>query len=379
MYKEKSKFNSRESEIILALVGDIIIRDPISRKINNNYEAAFKIIRDSDLAFANLENPLTHEVTPNPDYPTPLKGSSSLAEELAWMGFNAVSLANNHMMNYGTKGLLETMKVLNEKKIKYAGAGANITEAYSPAYCSVNALKIAFLAFCSEPPLQAERAYAKRPGLACVRAFNFLCNSPKGVQTVLAPVLWDVNAMEEAIGMARRNSDFVIVALHWHWVYEEVESHFKQNQDIVTHAAIDAGADMVVGHGPHQLRAIEKYKRKYIFYSLGNFIGQTSKAVEEQVIRLHHPERTWDVLSELRDTENIYRSIILRLSIKNSKVICMELIPIQIDKKGNNKGIPRLADAKVGKEIIEHLMELSSVYDVKISRKDMYGVIKNNL
>jgi poly-gamma-glutamate synthesis protein (capsule biosynthesis protein) len=159
-----------------------------------------------------------------------------------------VSLANNHTLNFGETGLKDTFNYLIQAGIKYVGAGNNEQEAYAPVYLEEKGIRFAFLAYDDAffTPASYE-AGGNRAGAAFMRP----------------------DKMAAAVKEADKKADFVIVSLHAGVEYVAEPNEAQVN---FAHAAIEAGADLVLGHHPHVVQTMERYKGKYIFYSLGNFV-----------------------------------------------------------------------------------------------------------
>lgn len=204
-------------------------------------------LRRGDIVFGNLECAMTpgrrilpHEMV--------FRANPDLAPVLRRAGFNILSLANNHSPNFGPRGLLNTMRALRQAGIRWAGAGPDAAAAAAPASLTIGGQRFVFLAYNSPDVVPA--FYAAGPQHA---GTNFM-NIPR---------------MQAAVRAAKRQGGFVIVSMH-----AGVEYHARANRAQVdfAHAAIDAGADLVIGHHPHVIENAERYHGKYIFYSLGNFI-----------------------------------------------------------------------------------------------------------
>lgn len=171
---------------------------------------------------------------------------------LAKAGINAVSLANNHTLDYGHQAMFEMFKILDNVGIIYAGAGGNFQEASRPKIVVVGDLKVGLIAFTdNEPQWQATK---KVPGIFYVpidlkdrRAKNFL----------------------EIVKKTKNNIDLLVVSAHWgpNWGYRPPGKHIT-----FAHALIDTGVDIVFGHSAHVFRGIETYKSRPIIYSTGDFI-----------------------------------------------------------------------------------------------------------
>jgi poly-gamma-glutamate synthesis protein (capsule biosynthesis protein) len=182
----------------------------------------------------------------------PPKLALPLLEELS---VDAVSLANNHMLDYGMKGVVETTSWLKEAGIRYTGVGANVSGAAEPIYLERQGRRLAFLAFSNTFPREFW-AETMKPGTA----------------------YGDPDLIKQSVNQAHKQADRVIVSFHWG---SESTLNPKGYQHRLARLAVDAGADVVFGHHPHSLQPIERYNDGLIFYSLGNYFFSTlSKDVE---------------------------------------------------------------------------------------------------
>lgn len=161
------------------------------------------------------------------------------------------------------------------------GAGKDIDEARLPAIVEVDKCRVAFLGYCSVAP-KSYYAVPGRAGVAPMRTLTHyepLEEDQPGTpcKTITWPLQRDLDALVEDVQSARRHSDVVAVSLHWG--VHHIPVVIADYQPVVAHAAIDAGADLILGHHPHVLKAIEVYRGKVIFYSLGNFAMDSHSAV----------------------------------------------------------------------------------------------------
>jgi poly-gamma-glutamate synthesis protein (capsule biosynthesis protein) len=220
-------------------------------KASGNYDAPFKAmtswLRSADLAFGNLET----AITPGREVKTmemAFRADVPVAKAMADAGFDVLSLANNHTPNFGESGLMNTFEALKNAGIRQVGAGLDDFGAYQPAYLKANGLMFAFIAQNdSDVVPKSYGAAAKRAGTA----------------------LLDEERIKTAVGEARAVADVVIFSMHSGTEYNQ-KPNGRQVQ--FAHAAIEAGADLVVGHHAHVVQAMEIYKGKPIFFGLGNFI-----------------------------------------------------------------------------------------------------------
>lgn len=235
-----SKDADIENGTSLLFVGDIMLGRNVEK---DSFRYVKNLIDSSDISSGNLEYAIT-ENNFGADKKIKLKSSCDNSEQLEI--FDTMSLANNHIMDYGENGLNDTINCLDKLLIGHTGAGSNISEASELEIINVNNLSIGFLAYTSISP---EFAYAtkNRPGVAGLGEKNIFDN----------------------IKDSRSKVDFLVVITHW-----GIEYSLEQNeyQTKTGHKLIDAGADLVIGSHPHVMEPYEIYKGKYIFYSLGNFV-----------------------------------------------------------------------------------------------------------
>lgn len=244
---------SRPATLSVAGFGDMIFDREVSTLISySGGQAPLAAVADrlssADLAVGNLESTLASSGTKNPTKDVTFRGDPRGIAALEHAGVDAVSLANNHVLDYGPQPLLDTIAALDKHGIAHAGAGANKTAAWTPATIERRGAKTAYLAFSHIVPA-GFIAQDDRAGFASGRM--------------------DMGLVDEAIREARRTHDYVIVSFHWGVEYadnptaEQVEN---------AHRAIDAGADMVLAHHPHVIQGVEFYKKGLIAYSLGDFV-----------------------------------------------------------------------------------------------------------
>ena len=190
--------------------------------------------------------------------------------------------------------------------------------------------------------------------------------------------------MEDDITLARRHNDITMVAIHIHDRSHHraygIQDTTPPNDEITFRRAIDAGADLVLGSGPHVLRGIEIYKGKPIFYSLSNFIYQYRTPEKIPVDLVHQRdgevERPANVsVWDRRDHPRTFEGVMLRLTVNKEKLRRIELIPFTIDDEGPLYGVPRLASDQRGREIIERLQQLSKPYGTLIVSKGWYAEV----
>ncbi|MBM3281555.1 MAG: CapA family protein [Candidatus Harrisonbacteria bacterium] len=241
-----------EAEVTMVAVGDVMLSRTVGKRMQQyGYDYPFRktesFLRGADITFGNLETSITPGEPVRP-YEMSFRADLEAAEALQEAGFSILSLANNHVPNFGKKGLLDTFEALYKVGIEYVGAGRNSEEANRPVIITTKGIRFAFLAY-NDPDVvpQVYEAGRVRAGTAFMR----------------------IEKMQEAVRAARVQADIVIVSMHSGREYEEKPN---KSQTEFARSAIDAGAEMVIGHHPHVVQTMEQYKGKYIFYSLGNFV-----------------------------------------------------------------------------------------------------------
>jgi poly-gamma-glutamate capsule biosynthesis protein CapA/YwtB (metallophosphatase superfamily) len=254
----------------LVLVGDVAAERAEPEKLMRKVTP---YLSQSAIAFCNCEFPIT-------DRGAPLAGKQSTVvrsspEKVATFtrpGFDVVSLANNHIMNFGAEGLLQTIALLDKAGIRHCGAGRNVKEAHRPAIVRAKGMRVAFLAYTCIFSAGAQ-ATEDRPGVAVVRV-ETTYRAPKRVhevpgvpmETLTNPVAADVDRLSSDIVAARKKSDAVVASFHWG--VSGGYQHLVGYQKDLARLAIDFGAKVVVGHHPHTVQPVELYKDGLIAYSL---------------------------------------------------------------------------------------------------------------
>ncbi|MDO4492081.1 MAG: CapA family protein [Lachnospiraceae bacterium] len=156
-----------------------------------------------------------------------------------------VCLSNNHMMDFGPQGLENTLQQLDAEGIAHTGAGRNLEEAVTPFFVTVGDLSVAILNFGWDVE---ETVYSDETTPGC---------SPRKKEVIL-----------ESVVSAKEQSDKVVVCMHWGFEYNRLPMPYDID---LAHSMIDKGADLIIGHHPHNIQPMEVYKGKRIYYSLGNF------------------------------------------------------------------------------------------------------------
>ncbi|GAC43964.1 putative enzyme [Paenibacillus popilliae ATCC 14706] len=244
-----------EPRVRLAFAGDVMTAGRVEDVVKvHGYDFPFvhakRWFQEADIAAVNLETPLTVRGVPAKDKEFVYKSSPQMAQAMIEAGIDVVNLANNHSMDQGEEGLLDTFAALKDVHLPYVGAGHNAEEAFTPVMFESQGIKLAFLGFTRVVPEVSWYAGKNKPGLA---------TTYDGMKEKAA----------EAVAKAKEEADLVVVIAHWG---KEKVDFPEDYQRELARLYIDAGADLIVGGHPHVLQGLEQYKGKWIAYSLGNFI-----------------------------------------------------------------------------------------------------------
>ena len=247
-------------KVNLEAVGDIMLARTVSEQVQAlGPEIVFagvqSVFDSADVLIGNLECALTAMGEQQPKTYA-FAAPPEAAQSLALAGFDVLSLANNHAMDYGIEGLFDTRIILRQYGIASLGAGANAAEAHAPVFLERNGLRLAFL------------AYVDVPGE--ITGFD----AHTWVATYTQPgIAWaDLDQITADVTAAKDQADVVIVQLHAGYEVGTYIPAISSVQQAAAHAAIDAGAALVVGSHPHILQTIERYHDGLIAFSLGNFV-----------------------------------------------------------------------------------------------------------
>jgi hypothetical protein len=241
------KNNLNDDTIDIRAVGDISFVGKNAEQPNAEvFRNVSTILKAGDLVIGNLEGPLTRE-TSGLEGKCNLRGHPGWAQYLKEAGFTFLSLANNHMMDFGEQGLFDSIESLKKNDITFAGAGRNITEANAPVFLEIKGKRVAIIARSSVIVSSPVNATPTKAGVA------FL----------------DEQETIDTIRKCRREADLVILILHWG--LEEYE-YPSPSQRMLAHNFISTGVDIILGHHPHVLEGMEYFNGGLCVYSLGNFI-----------------------------------------------------------------------------------------------------------
>ena len=254
-------------------------------------EKVSPVLRQGDFTLGNLEGVIGESLAPTEGKSGTGAGlirmSPQAADILKRAGFHSVGLANNHTMDYGSEGMIQTLANLKRVGIVPSGGGRNSEEARKPAILERDGVKLAVLSYSSVFVPGLFPAGESKPGIATV-AVNTSYEIPGNIayapgappRIITTPKREDREKMEKDVRQAKAQADVVVV--NWHWGLTRYANSYGSGlpiedslfyvlnyQEEMGRVAIDAGADLIIGHHPHRLQGMELYKGKLICYSLG--------------------------------------------------------------------------------------------------------------
>ncbi|WP_066173270.1 CapA family protein [Bacillus marinisedimentorum] len=249
---EDMEIDLKQEPVTVTFAGDIMMDRSVRQAIAEHgplypFTEVRELVSAADYAVANLETAVTgrHEKYPKMYN---FKSTPEALDGVKQAGFDLVTLANNHTMDYGIDGLLDTMAYVNSAGLAYIGAGVNSKEAYQDHSVHIKGLHIKFLGISRVLPAGDWFAGKTKRGIASA---------------------YDLERVLSVVRRESRNTDYLFVYMHWGYERNDFPAAY---QTAAARKLIDAGADGIIGSHPHVLQGLEYYQGKPIAYSLGNFL-----------------------------------------------------------------------------------------------------------
>jgi len=302
--------------VSLLAVGDIMFSRNVARVVEKNGADCFfskvdGIFRQSDITIGNLENPISNKGVPNPENISNFRASPKVA--CALKRFTILTLANNHIFDFGSPAIEETIKVLNQQGVIAMGVGKKAEEARRSVIITRKGVRFGFLNYTS---MCAKTNHCRGYTLASLKP---LSNAKRDISNL------------------KRYVNFIIVSLHFGYAGVMYPSPEAIDQ---ARALIDSGANLIIGHHPHILQGVERYRHGFILYSLGDFI--------------------FDGEDLLRKETGIYK-----INFTRERLVSIELLPLIIDN--SYKPVP--AGNSKAFEIYIRIKKLSQLLNVSKNDK----------
>ena len=412
--------------LTIAATGDSLILRALPRNGRDDaFDRVVRIVQSATLGVTNLEQTLLNESTV-PPAPTPAPrwgyGTARDADSLKRMGFTTVSLANNHTLDYGVDGMKQTLQILDAAGLAHAGAGDDLEQARRPVYTGRPGQVVAVISVATSAAAESRATLTRgeirgRPGVsplkyeanvtldpatfATLKKAAIASRSPstedeltlfgkpikRGERTAVdfVPDEQHVRDVLADITTARSKADVVVLMIHSH----EPNNPDPKPAEFVqrfARAAVDAGATLVVGHGPHQLRGIEIYKGAAIFYSLGNFIFDYG-AVDARATDLYDSgidlyRVALGAFDESRarlefDAAEWWESVVAVATFEQGVLTSIRLEPIDlgVGLPVEKRGTPRSTSAQTGTRILTRLATLSEPFGTRLQLANGTAVV----
>jgi len=259
--EQKKQFEIKNKKSKLLFVGDIMLSSGrgTGEQITEHQDYTYpflkiaEVLKSADLTFGNLEGPISSRGEDSGGKYS-FRAEPRVIEGLKFAGFDILSVANNHIFDWGREAFEDTIHNLNLNGITPVGGGINYTQANKPIIKNINGTNVAVLAYSTvDYDANSFNAEGDVSGKS-------LFNEEVAVKTIKQIKEWGI-------------ADVVVISFHWG---EEYETRSYAKQQGLAYALVEAGADLIIGHHPHVIQEVERYNNGWIAYSLGNFIFDQS-------------------------------------------------------------------------------------------------------
>lgn len=419
----------------LVTLGDLLYSHPFAHRADPELQRVFALIRSGDATIANREGVFFDlKSFQGQGYGDGLLwGEAALGKDMKAMGISMVSMANNHSTDWGGEGLLESGRLLDEVGIVHAGSGRTLEEARRAAFLQTPKGRLALVSTASsfKPNAGADDAFEETPartGISLLRTRAIHCvtadqlTKVRALATELASPLhpapapdarevtfedqiyrlseqpglhyemelYDHAGLLKAVRDAKQAADLVVFTIHAHQSATGDDDDTPQPPDFLIrlfHDAVDAGADVILGGGPHSLRGVEIYKGRPVLYGMGAFfINADIKALEETSLQVYPdasghapppkpPERS---VRPGGNPASWYDGVVAVTDFEDGTADTVRLYPLDLGNTYDRarRGIPHLADPANARRILEALQNDSKQFGTQISIEGSVGVIR---
>jgi poly-gamma-glutamate capsule biosynthesis protein CapA/YwtB (metallophosphatase superfamily) len=333
----------------LMAVGDINVQRPDPLTLFGDVSP---VLAGADVLIGNQEGVVSDRGTPllgkKEVGSSCVRGASDSVRPLAKVGFHVISLANNHGMDFGAEALAHSIQLFRDAGIQTVGGGDDASAAHAPALLTRGGVRIAVLAYTSVFPPFGYAATATGPGLAVVRASTAYETPPNvpyqpgtPASTLTIPDPDDLAAVEDDIHRARLEADLVVALFHWGVVGMTRPPGYCRE---LGRSAIDAGADLVLGHHPHVLQGAEFYRDRLICYSLSHFAFEHAG---------HSFPLSWPY---------VHDTVIFSASITDGRIVDPGFLAVTMDPTTHDLS---MSDRRRSADLASHLTSLSADFGTR--------------
>jgi poly-gamma-glutamate capsule biosynthesis protein CapA/YwtB (metallophosphatase superfamily) len=419
----------------LVAIGDCLYSHPMANSPDPEFQKVVEIVKRGDVTISNQEGVFIDLKTfKGEGYGNGLLwGEGTLAKDMKAMGIDMISVANNHSTDWGPEGLLETSRLLDEAGIVHSGGGRTLQEARKAGVLQTPKGRVALVSAVStfKPNAGANDPMGEvpaRPGISTLRTrkINLVTEDQMALIRKLATELasplqpapapdasqvtfgeqiyrvsdkrglrydmdlYDHAGLLKAVRDAKQESDLVVFTIHAHESPTGMDDDTPEPPDFLIklfHDAVDAGADVILGGGPHSLRGVEIYKGRPVLYGMGVFfIKGEIKALQETALRMFPdasgrapaPKPAERSVRAGGNPASWYDGVVAVTDFDNGKAKTVRLYPLDVGNtyEASRRGIPHFADAANARRILEALQKDSTQFGTQISIEDSVGVIR---
>ena len=365
--------NLKEKFTIFA-TGDIIIDEPDPYSF---FEPSKDFVATGDFVVGQIEVPHTDRPVENSiDVPAPPAPPENLAP-LKDSGFNMATTCGNHAHDNGVPGIVDTLDLLHELGIVTTGTGLNLAEAKKPAILEKDGLKVGLVGYNAVGPKEGW-ATSRKAGVNYIPIITHHEPSPRATPGLPAtiytfPEPFELQKMMDEIRAVRKEVDILLVALHKGMVHTHAEIQMYERP--LAQAAIDAGADAVIGHHAHILRGIEVYKGKPIYHNLGNWVCVThalTPSGDNTPERMRWIEQRKKMFGFTPDPDMPFyafnpesrKTMLAKMIATKDGITEFGFVPAWINKAGAPEILKTYEEAK---EIMDYVQDISAKQGLKIN------------
>lgn len=359
---------------LIYATGDIIIDEPDPESF---FVPTKELLSKGDFVIGQIEVPHTDRGEANStDVPAPPAPPENLAP-LKECGFNMCTTCGNHAHDNGLPGIVDTLDLLHQLGIAVTGTGRNLSEAKKPAIVTRKGIRVGLIGFNAVGPKEGW-ATSHKAGVSYVQILTHHEPSPRATPGLPARVYTfpepdSVKEMQADIRALRGQCDVLFVALHKGMVHTHGELQMYERP--LAHAAIDAGADAVIGHHAHILRGIEIYKGKPIYHNLGNFVcvthALTPSGDNDSPERMRWIEQRKKMFGFTPDPEMPFyafnpesrKTILARMTATQDGITEFGFVPCYINREGAPEALSTYEEAK---EVMDYVQQISEEQDLHI-------------
>lgn len=363
-----------KNRVLIFATGDIIVDEPNPETF---FEPSKELLKSGDFVIGQIEVPHTRRPEMNStDIPAPPALPDNLVP-LAECGFNMCTTCGNHAHDNGLPGIVDTLEQLQKLGIKATGTGRNLEEARKPVIVEKKGIKVGLIGFNAVGPREGW-ATSSKAGVSYVEILTHHEPSPRATPGLPARIYTfpepdSVEEMQKNIQNLKNQCDIAVVALHKGMVHTHGEIQMYEKP--LAHAAIEAGADVVIGHHAHILRGIEIYHGKPIYHNLGNFVcvthALTPSGDNDSPERMRWIEQRKKLFGFTPDPDMPFyafnpesrKTMIARMTATKAGIIEFGFVACYINKSGAPEVLRKYEDAK---SVIEYVEEISAEQKLKI-------------